>query len=87
MADRRRPPVRPLDPPMLPFALTGTVVWAVVGTVLLAAGAPADWLWTCLAGFLIGIGLLALAAARGRRRSADPAKPRTEHARSGSGDR
>jgi len=66
--DRRRPPLRPLEPPMLPVALAGTGVWAVVGLVLLAVDAPAQWRWTCLAGFLLGLGLIALMAIRDRRR-------------------
>ena len=66
--------IRPLDPPMVPFALGGMVVWAVVGVILLLADAPESWLWTCLAGFLLGIpGLLTMLrhdANRRRRRAA-----------------
>jgi hypothetical protein len=71
--DNRKPPaepVKPLDPPMVPFALAGTGVWAVAGLVLLAAEAPDEWLWTCLAGFLLGLALLALMILRDRRRRA-----------------
>jgi membrane associated rhomboid family serine protease len=53
---------------MVPFALAGTGIWAVVGLVLLAAGAPSGWLWTCLAGFGFGLLLLALMVVRDRRR-------------------
>jgi hypothetical protein len=53
---------------MVPFALAGTAIWAVVGLVLLAVGAPDEWLWTCLAGFLLGLALLALMVVRDRRR-------------------
>lgn len=41
---------------MVPFAVAGILVWAVVGLVLLLffRDGHADWLWTCLAGFLLG---------------------------------
>lgn len=68
MPDRAREPIRPVDPPLLPFAVAGTGIWAVAGLALLAAGAPDGWLWTCLAGFLLGLGWVALTAARDRRR-------------------
>ena len=66
---------------MVPFAVTGTVVWAVVGLVLLlffrgwlADHDHLDWLWICLAGFLIGLFGLAVMrrhdAERARRRRA-----------------
>ncbi len=48
------------DPPTVPFAIGGMVVWAVVGLVLLpfrdtlSAHGHTDWLWICLAGFLLG---------------------------------
>jgi hypothetical protein len=61
-------PLEPLEPPMLPVALAGTGIWAVVGLVLLVVDAPARWRWTCLAGFLCGLGLIALMAIRDRRR-------------------
>lgn len=50
-----KPRPEPLDPPMLPFALAGTGAFIVAGLVLLLAGAPDSWLWTCLAGALWGI--------------------------------
>jgi hypothetical protein len=68
------PPLKPLDPPMVPFAVIGMGVWAFVGGIMLIASAPESWLWTCLAGFLLGIpGLLTMArhdANRRRRRAA-----------------
>ena len=71
------PPKReltPLDPPMVPFAIGGIAVWAVVGLILLAVGANGDWLWICLAGFLLGFPGLAVMikhdANRRRRRAA-----------------
>jgi hypothetical protein len=70
---------RPLDPPMLPFAIGGMLVWAVAGLVLLLAREWLDrhghtnWLWICLAGFLLGLPGLAVMlrhdANRRRRRS------------------
>jgi hypothetical protein len=52
---------------MVPFAVAGLVGWAVVGLGLLlmrdwlAEQGRLDWLWTCLAGFLLGIpGLLVM---------------------------
>lgn len=73
--------VEPLDPPMVPFAVGGIVVWAVVGLVLLAMRPTLieqgreDWLRICLAGFLLGFpGLLLMirhdANRRRRRESA-----------------
>jgi hypothetical protein len=68
-----KPRPEPLDPPMVPFALGGMAAFAVAGLVLWLAGASADWLWTCLAGFLSGIpGLLTMLrydAHRRRRRA------------------
>lgn len=74
-----RPEPKPLDPPMVPFAIGGMVVWAIGGIVLLlargwlSAHGRTDWLWICLAGFLLGIpGLLVMLrhdANRRRRRA------------------
>jgi membrane associated rhomboid family serine protease len=66
----RQPPV--LDPPMVPFAVAGTGVWAVIGLIMLVAGAPDDWLWTCLAGFLLGLVGLAFMVLRDRHRRQRP---------------
>ena len=79
-ADRE---IKPLDPPMVPLAVGGIVIWTLVGLVLL--GFRADlaehgrehWLWICLAGFLWGFPGLAVMirhdANRRRRRAASPA--------------
>lgn len=72
--DERR--ITPLDPPMVPFAIAGIVVWAVAGLVLLiffrdwlADHDRTDWLWTCLAGFLLGfVGLAVMARHDANRR-------------------
>lgn len=51
---------------MVPFAVGGIVAWAVAGLVLLAfrdalvEQGHTDWLWTCLAGFLLGFPGLAV---------------------------
>lgn len=64
---------------MVPFALGGTLLWAVIGLVLLmfrdtlARQHRTGWLWICLAGFLFGlVGLVVMIrhdAARKRRRA------------------
>lgn len=52
--------IQPLDPPMVPFAVGGIVIWAIAGLVLLgfrpalAESGREDWLWICVAGFLLG---------------------------------
>lgn len=47
---------------MVPFAVAGIVVWAVVGLVVLAffRDGRENWLWTCLAGFVLGFPGLAV---------------------------
>ncbi len=79
---REQRSLRPVDPPMVPFAVGGMVAWAVAGLVLLAfrerlaAHGHTDWLWICLAGFLLGLPGLATMlvhdANRRRRRVAPP---------------
>ena len=73
--------LEPLDPPMVPFAVGGIVAWAVAGLVLLLFGAGSDWLWICLAGFLLGFPGLAVMirhdANRRRRRGLAPSRPRS----------
>ena len=68
-----KPRPEPLDPPMVPFAVGGMAAFAVAGVVVLIAGGPDEWLWVCLAGFLLGIpGLLTMLrhdANRRRRRA------------------
>jgi hypothetical protein len=67
--------VEPLDPPMVPFAVVGMVAWAIAGGVLLlmrdwlAAHGRLDWLWICLAGFLLGLPGLAVMIRHDARRS------------------
>src|SRR5690606_12797958 len=64
--DRSQP--APLDPPMVPLMVAGTVIWAVIGLGLLAAAAPSAHLRTCLAGFLFGVAMTGFMWARDRRR-------------------
>jgi hypothetical protein len=73
---------QPLDPPMVPFAVAGIVVWAVVGLVVLLffREGHENWLWTCLAGFLWGFPGLAVmirhdANRRARRAQTDSTSP------------
>ncbi|GGJ96188.1 hypothetical protein GCM10010123_27690 [Pilimelia anulata] len=75
--------LRALDPPMVPVVVAGLAAFAVAGLTLLAARGwleargHTDWLWICLAGFLLGLPGLATMlrhdAHRRRRRAADPA--------------
>jgi hypothetical protein len=68
-----KPRPEPLDPPMIPFAVAGLAAFAVAGVIVLLAGGPRDWLWICVAGFLVGIpGLITMIrhdAHRRRRRA------------------
>ncbi len=68
---------------MVPFAVGGIVIWAILGLVLLpfrhqlADNDHGWWLWTCLAGFLVGFPGLAVMIrhdANRRRRRATPAR-------------
>ncbi|GAB2929876.1 hypothetical protein GCM10027280_16790 [Micromonospora polyrhachis] len=71
---------------MVPFAIAGIAAWAVAGLVLLiffqdwlTEQGRENWLWTCLAGFLLGFPGLAVMlrhdANRRRRRAADHTGP------------
>jgi hypothetical protein len=53
--DGERRELRPIDLPMVPFAVAGLIIWALAGLVLLAADAPGNWIRICVAGFLIGL--------------------------------
>ncbi len=37
-----------------PAITVGTIAWFVAAVVLLVAGAPMSWVWTCLIGGLLG---------------------------------
>jgi O-antigen/teichoic acid export membrane protein len=51
----------PLDTNSVPVVLTGIAVWVLAGLVLLVVRPDGHgwWLWTCLAGALCGVALLA----------------------------
>lgn len=58
----QQPRPEPVDPPMVPFALAGLALWAVVGLTLLlffrdwlTQNGHENWLHICLAGFLVGL--------------------------------
>jgi hypothetical protein len=65
--------VKPLEVPMVPFAVAGIAAWAVLGLALLAfhgwvsAHGHTRWLWTCLAGVLWGLPGLYVVARHDRR--------------------
>ena len=70
-------PLRQLEPPdlpMVPFALSGMAIWAVVGLVMLGfrstleAHGHGNWLTICLAGFLVGLPGLAIMVVHDRNR-------------------
>ncbi len=75
MSHRHRPAragqLQPLDQDGVAAVAVGTALWAVAFLVLLTQRARLDeagrgwWLWTCLAGF--GLGLLGLQYCRRRR--------------------
>jgi Protein of unknown function (DUF2530) len=45
---------KPLDPPMVPYAVAGIVAFALAGLVIWVAGGPRAWVQICVAGFLWG---------------------------------
>lgn len=65
----------PLEVPMMPFAVGGTVLWALAGLVMLffredlVAAGRTEWLWICFTGLvsgLLGILVMHLRAQRHR---------------------
>jgi hypothetical protein len=71
------PAPEPLDPPTVPIALAGMVIWALAILVVLPLrhNHP-SWFWICVAGFLWGFPGLAVMlrhdANRRRRRAQKP---------------
>lgn len=65
--------MKPLDPPMVPFAVGGMVVWAIVALIFWLAGASDNLVWIAVAGLIWGVpGLLTMIrhdANRRRRRA------------------
>ncbi len=55
---------------MVPFAVAGLAVWAVVGLTLAVVDGPSSWIRTCVAGFLVGIPGLAIMIIHDRRGAA-----------------
>lgn len=52
---------KPLDPPMVPYAVAGIIAFALAGVVIWVAGGPTAWAQICLAGFLWGfVGLYSM---------------------------
>jgi hypothetical protein len=84
VSDEPRPQVKPLDPPMIPFAVVGIVVWAVVALIFLAlhgtltAHGHGSWTRIAVAGFIWGFPGLATMVVhdrnRKRRRASDSFK-------------
>lgn len=68
------PSVKPLDPPMVPFALAGLAAWLLAGLILLSfrseliASGREHWLTICGTGFLLGLPGLALMVVHDRNR-------------------
>jgi hypothetical protein len=66
---------------MVPFVAGGLIVWAVVGLALLAFRSNlieqgrGEWLWICLAGFLVGLPGLALMVVHDKNRRRRRAAP------------
>jgi hypothetical protein len=84
---QERPTPKPLDPPMVPFAVIGTALWAVATLVLLAmrhslqAEGHGSWLPIAVAGFVWGFPGLAIMLVHDRnrrRRRARAAAPAQE---------
>ena len=75
--------VEPPDPPMVPFAVVGIAVWAVLGLAMLpftgwlSRHSHLNWLWTCVAGVLWGFVGLAAMLRHDRRRRAHRAAAHT----------
>jgi drug/metabolite transporter (DMT)-like permease len=73
---------KPLDPPMVPFAVVGIALWALAGLALLpfhgwlSRHGHTNWLGICLAGFLLGFVGLAVMLVHDRNRRARRAAER-----------
>jgi uncharacterized protein DUF2530 len=63
-----RPTPKPLDPPMVPFAVGGIVLWVIAGLILLVVDAPHSWRGICVAGALWGLPGLATMLVHDRNR-------------------
>lgn len=67
-----RPPPKPLQTDVVRLVIGGTALWFAGFVVLLVAGGAAhrEWMWTCLAGWLLGLVGLRLAWTAQRREKA-----------------
>jgi len=69
-----RPVPKPLDPPMVPLAIGGIVLWGIAALALLPfrdrldAGGHGSWLSICVAGMLWGLPGLATMIVHDRNR-------------------
>ena len=66
---RREQPTKPLDVDGVAATTYGTILWAAALVVLLVAGVrPGDsndwWLWTCVAGIVLGVAGIAFTRRR-----------------------
>jgi hypothetical protein len=53
--------LKPLDPPMVPYAMGGLIAFVIAGVVVWIAGGPGRWVQICVAGVLWGlVGLAAM---------------------------
>ena len=60
-----RPTPPALEADTVRLVLIGEVLWVVAFVVLLVVHRDADWLWTCVAGFVLGaLGILLARRAR-----------------------
>jgi hypothetical protein len=70
------PPLKPYDPPLLPYALAGMAVWALAGLVLLLAHdwlvetGRESWLWIVAGGLVWGVPGTLFMLRRDRRKKA-----------------
>jgi hypothetical protein len=77
---------------MVPFAVVGIAVWAVLGLALLpfhgwlSRHGHTNWLWTCLAGFLLGFVGLAVMIRHDRHRRARRLLRSTNRLENGDGE-
>ena len=86
----RRPQrqLQPLDPPAVPFAIGGIVLWLIAALILLlfrdtlSAHGHTDWLWICVAGALWGLPGWYVMVRHDRRRAAERASRSDEESSS-----
>jgi hypothetical protein len=53
--------LKPLDPPMVPYAMGGIIAFVIAGLVVWIADGPQRWVQICVAGVLWGfVGLAAM---------------------------